>query len=405
MDSKIKIVILIFFLCILFLLSKALLNVSEEVISTVGIDTTETGTGDKNDNESMAMTNGSKNSKMWQEVELTKNQAAHLATLPLKCIQNPLPYKSGIVIQDSSDLAMPQEHHPAFYGCFDWHSAVHGHWSLIYLLKQFPDLASANEIRRAIDSNLTKENIDQEIAYFSLNDYTKNYERTYGWAWLLKLSAELYTWDDPDAKKWYKTLEPLNRVLSEKYQSYLPKLVFPIRVGTHSNTAFGLTFAHDYAVTVGDTDLQNMIESRARDFYFEDKGCPISWEPSGYDFLSPCLEELDIMRRVLSKDEFAIWKNEFLQGLQKGDIDITPADVKDRSDGHLVHLDGVNFSRAWCLYSVSEGNPEIVKIADEHYNYSINKIVDGDYMGEHWLASFALYALQSKSNSTNISAK
>jgi len=380
MDAKIRLILLVFFLCILFVLSKALLSISETVISD--------------------SIRGEKNTEVMKKVGLDLSQAEHLAQLPLKCIQNALPYKSGIVITDSSDLAMPLEHHPAFYGCFDWHSAVHGHWSLIYLMKEFPELSASAEIREAINKNLSKENIKKEIAYFSLNKYTKNYERTYGWAWLLKLSEELYTWDDPDAKKWYEALKPLNQLISEKYQIYLPKLAYPIRVGTHTNTAFGLTFAHDYAMTVGDKELQSIIESRARDFYFEDKGCPISWEPSGYDFLSPCLEELDIMRRVLSNAEFETWKNDFLNGLQNGELDIQPADVKDRSDGHLVHLDGVNFSRAWCLYSIRGSSPEIEEMADNHFNYSINKIVDGDYMGEHWLASFALYALKSKSELT-----
>ena len=329
-------------------------------------------------------------------IDLTLEQAERLAQLPLKCIQNPLPYKSGIVLADSGDLAMPQAHHPAFYGCFDWHSAVHGHWSLVYLLKNFPELTAAEEIRKQIGQNLTPANIQKEIDYFSLNKYTKSFERTYGWAWLLKLSEELYTWEDPDGQKWYEALVPLNEIISQKYIDYLPKLVYPIRVGEHTNTAFGLTFAHDYASTVGEEALKEMIEKRARDFYYSDQDCPLTWEPSGYDFLSPCLEEMDIMRRVLGREEFFQWQSQFLPDLQTGRVSLQPAEVIDRSDGKLVHLDGLNFSRAWCLFPLSRHNEPLRQLADQHLQYSFDKITDGDYSGEHWLASFALYALKSK---------
>lgn len=329
-----------------------------------------------------------------QTIELDEIQANKLAELPLNCISAPFPYKDAQTLSKPSDLALPQELHPAFYGCFDWHSAVHGHWSLVYLLKTFPDLAKAREIRKAIDQNLTADHISKEMAYFSLNKYTSSYERTYGWAWLLKLSEELYNWDDPDAKRWYEILKPFNEMISKKYQDYLPKLVYPIRVGEHSNTAFGLSFAYDYAITVQDDSLKSMIVERARDFYMTDAGCPISWEPSGYDFLSPCLQEMDIMRKVLPKNEFATWQKTFLKIDEKS---LKPAIVKDRSDGKLVHLDGLNFSRAWCLYPLGKQNPVLQKVADEHLNFSLGKISDGDYMGEHWLGTFALYAFKVKS--------
>lgn len=331
----------------------------------------------------------------FNKVELNLKAANQLAKLPLKCISNPLPYKSGIVISKEEDLAMPQEHHPAFYGCFDWHSAVHGHWSLVYLMKEFPELDSIKSIRRKLNNNLTKENIVVEMDYFSLNRYTKSFERTYGWAWLLKLSEELYTWDDPDAKRWYEILKPLNELISNKYQEYLPKLVYPIRVGEHTNTAFGLSFAYDYARTVGDVDLQNSIKTRAIDFYSKDVNCPISWEPSGYDFLSPCLQEMDIMRKILSPEQFEDWFYKFLPDLAQGKLSLAPGEIKDRTDGKLVHLDGLNYSRAWCLFPLK--NKQANDIAEEHLNFSISQIADGDYSGEHWLASFALYALKEKS--------
>lgn len=333
-----------------------------------------------------------------EAIVLDQSQAERLITLPMNCITNPLPYKSGLTIAKEEDLSMPIVHHPAFYGCFDWHSAVHGHWSIVFLLKTYPNLSVQKEARQLLDRNLTKENIETEIAYFKMNKYTKSFERTYGWAWLLKLQEELLSWDDPDAKRWSAALNPLCQLLSEKYIDYLPKLVYPIRVGEHSNTAFGLTFAYDYAVQVDDKALKSMIESRAKEFYMDDEACPISWEPSGYDFLSPCLEELDIMRRVLSKVEFASWASKFLTGLDDGKLAIEPGKIKDRTDGKLVHLDGLNFSRAWSLYKAAEqlNNKGLKKIADTHLKYSLDNIKDGDYAGEHWLASFALYALKTK---------
>jgi len=180
------------------------------------------------------------------DISLDIKEANRLAELPLSCIQNPLPYKSGITIAKAEDLEMPQNHHPAFYGCFDWHSAVHGHWSLVYLLKTFPKLEKAERARQMLNQNLTEENILKEVEYFSMNKYSKSFERTYGWAWLLKLQEELLEWNDPDAKKWAKNLQPLVDYISNAYIEYLPKLVYPIRVGEHTNTAFGLSFAYEW---------------------------------------------------------------------------------------------------------------------------------------------------------------
>ena len=328
-------------------------------------------------------------------IELDLQEANRLADLPLGCIQNPLPYKSGLVVAKESDLAMPVEHHPAFFGCFDWHSAVHGHWSLVYLLKNFPELERREEAIQMLNQNLTAENIQKEVAYFSLNRESKSFERLYGWAWLLKLQEELYTWDNPQAREWYENLKPLARYISAAYAEYLPKLVYPIRVGTHTNTAFGISFAYDYAQTVGDTALAEVIKSSALRFYSDDKDCPIEWEPSGHDFLSPCLQEIDIMRKVLSAQEFAEWSKAFLPALDQQQLELIPGQVKDRSDGHLVHLDGVNFSRAWCLYPLKQ-NTHAYNLATEHLDYSLSKITDGDYAGQHWLGSFALYAFKTK---------
>lgn len=330
-----------------------------------------------------------------EDIRLDLSQAERLFALPLSCIQEPFPYKSGVTIAKEEDLQLPQIHHPAFYGCFDWHSAVHGHWSLIYLLKSFPQLKDKNVALTMLDQNLTAEHIAVELDYFTMNKSSASFERTYGWAWLLKLQEELYTWEDERAAQWYKNISPLADYISKAYIDYLPKLVYPIRVGEHSNTAFGLSMAHDYALAVGDEGLLASIEEAALRFYSSDTGCPISWEPSGYDFLSPCLQELDIMRKVLSTDAFDKWSKAFLPELFDGTLDLEPAIIKDRSDGKLVHLDGLNFSRAWCLYSMSN-EPYAQALADEHLAFSLDNITDGDYAGQHWLGSFALYALKAK---------
>lgn len=330
---------------------------------------------------------------------LDLEQANRLAALPLKCIDTEYPNKTGVIVAKDEDIKSPKAYHPAFYGCFDWHSAVHGHWVLVNLLKNFPELEKAEVIRQKLGEHLTKENIEAEVAYFHMNDYSMSFERTYGWAWLLKLAEELKTWDDKDAQEWFTNLEPLSNLIVANYLSYLPKLTYPIRVGEHSNTAFGLTFAYDYAKAVEAEDLLALIEQRAKDFYTNDKGCPITWEPSGYDFLSPCLEEADIMRRVLPKEEFKNWFEVFLPDLVNNTSALEPAKVSDRSDGKLVHLDGLNFSRAWVLYGIVNEHPDLLHlkdIGDDYLAFSLPNIIDGDYAGEHWLASFALFALDQR---------
>ena len=326
---------------------------------------------------------------------LNLEQANRLASLPLKCLQQEYPNKLGQTLVDSSQLRTPSELHPAFYGCFDWHSSVHGHWMLVKLLKLFPDMNRAQEAREKLRANISVTKVQGELDYFNRAEET-SYERTYGWAWLLKLTQELITWDDPLGKELASNLQPLTDVLVNRYLEFLPKLNYPIRVGEHTNTAFGLTFAWDYAVQTGHLELQELIRDRAISFYQEDQNCPISWEPSGYDFLSPCLEEIDIMRRVLQPEEFKTWLDLFMPELSSTSFSLTPGVVSDRSDGKLVHLDGVNFSRAWCLYGLAAQFPEyqhLKNMAHEHVNYSLPNIADGGYEGEHWLASFALYAL------------
>lgn len=321
-------------------------------------------------------------------------EAKRLISLPLKCVQKEYPNKLGQVLNEGTDLKAPSTLHPSFYGCFDWHSSVHGHWLIVRLLKEYPDLVN-DTILSVLKTNLSKPNIEREIAYF----HTKNngsFERTYGWNWLLKLQLELEGWKHPLAKELSENLLPLSNLFCQKYIDFLPKLNYAIRSGDHINTAFGLTFAYDYAVAHSNDSLKTMIEKRARDFYFNDQKYPLHLEPSGYDFLSGGFEEIDIMRRILTKEEFKKWLKAFAPQLFSKKFVLEPGKVSDRSDGHLVHLDGLNFSRAWCIYGITKTLPELAHlnvIADKHIETSLKNIVDGDYMGEHWLASFAINAL------------
>jgi hypothetical protein len=330
--------------------------------------------------------------------QLTAEQAARLVALPLKCAQQEYPNKLGQVLNDSTALLSPATLHPAFYGCFDWHSSVHGHWLMVTILKQFPNIEQATTIRKVLSEQLTATNIQTEIAFFTTK-YNDSFERTYGWAWILKLQQELDTWSDPLGKSCAENLRPLSNLICSKYYTFLPKLAYPIRSGEHINTAFGLTFAYDYAVHSANDSLKQLITKRSIDFYQKDKNYPLSFEPSGYDFLSGALEEADLMHRVLPKAEFLQWLKNFLPELFNKKFQLEPGKVMDRTDGKLVHLDGLNFSRSWCLYSLGRSDKKLshlIAIADQHLNTSLPNITDGDYMGEHWLASFAVLALLSK---------
>ncbi|OEY74049.1 DUF2891 domain-containing protein [Salegentibacter salarius] len=330
-------------------------------------------------------------------VEFTVKQANSLAELPLNCINTQYPNKLGQTLENKEAIGEPSELHPAFYGCFDWHSSVHAHWSLVSLLKQFPDLKKAETIRGKLKESLSAENIQGEIDYFK-REQSDSFERTYGWAWLLKLAEEIETWNDPLAVELGQNLAPLADLIVKKYIEFLPKLNYPIRVGEHANTAFGLSFAYDYAVAAEHTELKELISKRAKDFYLKDDDCPLTWEPSGFDFLSPCLEEVSIMSRVLPKNAFEMWLEDFLPQLKSEDFDMEVGEVSDRTDGKLVHLDGLNFSRAWVFYGLINQYPEkfshLQEIADRHVAYSFPNLVGDSYEGGHWLGTFAIYALQ-----------
>lgn len=328
---------------------------------------------------------------------LTQEGASHLAKLALSCMQKEYPNKLGQVLKDAKGLQAPTILHPAFYGCFDWHSSVHGHWMLVRLLRQFPEMPEAQEIRQKLGENLTAENILVEVAY--LQQASKSWERMYGWSWLMKLSEELYLWkDDEAAQQWSANLQPLTDLIIERYMAFLPIQQYPVRTGVHPNTAFGLSFAWDYASSAGHIELKTLIEERAKAYYWSDANCPADWEPSGEDFLSACLEEANLMRRILPQAEFVTWFTEFLPD-NKLEFLLTPADVSDRSDPKIVHLDGLNLSRAWCLYGIlpyikDEARQAVLSdAAKAHLETTIPNVASSHYEGSHWLGSFAVYAL------------
>jgi hypothetical protein len=336
-----------------------------------------------------------------RNLSLSEAQASHFASLALKCIAREYPNKPEHVMNNGRDVDNPKKLHPAFYGCFDWHTSVHGHWMLVRLLRTFPSLPEASQIRKALDANLKAENIAGEVAYLKQPN-RQSFERTYGWAWLLKLAEELSLWNDSDGKRWSGNLQPLVDALVNQYLAFLPKQTYPIRTGVHPNTAFGLAFAFDYAKTSRNKNLAALIAERSRTYFGKDVNYPGNWEPGGEDFFSPALMEADLMRRVMKPAEFQRWFHRFLPQLTTLRFKnlLQPAVVTDRSDPKLVHLDGLNLSRAWCMRSIAAALPAndparriLAQSARAHAADALAHVASGDYAGEHWLASFAVYLL------------
>lgn len=318
-----------------------------------------------------------------------------LARLPIEGIVREYPNAPGLVLTGPQDLKGPRELHPSFYGCFDWHSAVHGHWTLVKLLKQF-ELEDGAEIRSRLRGNLAEENLAIEVAYLADHPW---FERMYGWAWLLRLSQELNGWDDPDGKPWRAAIKPLEDVIVGHIERYLPNLTYPVRVGTHQSTAFALSLIHDYAISCGRDDLSNLVEESARSYFLADRSYPASFEPSGADFLSPALMEAALMSRVLPPDEFGAWLRLFLPDVEGGQPPnlFEPAIVSDMSDPQIGHLIGLNLSRVWCFRRIAgtlAGLAELFECAAaSHLEAAVPMIESGHYGGEHWLASFAALAI------------
>lgn len=334
-----------------------------------------------------------------EALELDLETASHFADLALKGIQREYPNKPGHVLNNASEVMNPASLHPSFYGCFDWHSAVHGHWMLVKLLKLYPDLPQAEAIRKALDENLSAGSIRVEVEYYRQAN-RKSFERTYGWAWLLKLAEELCNWDDSDGKNWSANLQPLADEMVARYLDFLPRQTYPIRRGVHPNTAFGIAFALDYARAAKEKELEELLVEQSLAYFGDDRNYPAQWEPDGDDFFSRSLMEADLMRRVLDPGSFKAWFHRFLPGIDKGEPAclLEPAEVSDRSDPKIVHLDGLNLSRAWCMKGIASSLPAtdparnvLLASAYRQGKATLPHISSGNYEGEHWLASFAIF--------------
>jgi hypothetical protein len=331
--------------------------------------------------------------------ELTAEQVAEFAKLAIKNIHTEFPNKPSNVMAGPESVQSPQEMHPAFFGCFDWHSSVHGHWMLVRLLKQYPDHPINSLVREKLAANLTPEKLLAEADYFRL-EHNKSFERMYGWAWYFRLAEELQTFNDEQARQWRKNLLPLEELLVERVKNYLPKLTFPIRTGVHPDTGFALAQILDYARTMGNKELEELVVQRSRDYYLADVEYPTRYEPSGQDFFSSCLNEADLMRRVLPAEEFSKWFDRYLPALAHGDGGnlLIPVEVSDVTDGKIVHLAGLDLSRGWCMEGIARSLPDgdkrrelLEAAAAQHAAMGYKYIFSGHYEGEHWLATFAVY--------------
>ena len=325
--------------------------------------------------------------------------AARFAGLALKCLHAEYPNHLSHTLDSDADARPPRVLNPAFYGCYDWHSDVHGHWLLVRLVRLFPDAPFAEMARAELALSLNAQNIAGEVAYLQRTDRA-SFERPYGLAWLLQLSAELRSWNDPQAQQWATVLRPLETEAAARLKSWLPKLHYPIRIGEHDQTAFSFGLIWDWAGVAGDAQMRSVLGEAARRFYLNDRNCPIDYEPSGQDFLSPCLAEADFMRRVQSPAVFGRWLSSFLPGIsaKAGPHWLTPAVVTDRADPKLAHIDGLNLSRAWMLEGIAQGLekgdrrvPVLRALAVRHREAALPAVTGEHYEGGHWLGTFAVY--------------
>ncbi|HYC55808.1 MAG TPA: DUF2891 domain-containing protein [Candidatus Binatia bacterium] len=332
-------------------------------------------------------------------IALSRADAARFAAIALAHVTREFPSKLDHVLTGPADARCPRELHPLFYGSFDWHSCVHGYWLLARVRRLHPDLAEAAAIAALFDAQLTDRNVGAEVEYFR-RPSARSFERPYGWAWLLMLAAELACDQSEDGRRWSSLLAPLADTVVERFLAFLPKAVYPVRSGTHGNSAFALALAQEYAAVTGDRRLAEASVAAAMSWYRGDVDCQ-AWEPSLDDFLSPALMEAGCMRLAMAPREFRHWFARFLPRAARDEPAtlFTPASVTDRSDPRIAHLDGLNLSRAWCWRSIAgalaDGDPvraRAERAAELHLDASLPN-VRGDYMGEHWLASFALLAL------------
>ena len=331
-------------------------------------------------------------------IRLNEKLAEELVSLSVKCVDKKYPYKIGYRFSDESWLKPHYELTPSFYGCWDWHSAVHGHWAMVKILKDFPETTDRDAILSKLDKNLSKENLNKEYQFFK-QDFAKGFERTYGWAWLMKLYSELVSWDNDKAQKWANNMKPLVDLLSERTILFLEKLSTPLRPGTHANTAFSFSLMIEYSKVANDKLLFNKIKEYSIKNFLGDINCPIQYEPSGTDFLSPCLAEAALMSQILEEREFNDWLYKFLPSFDEGSFGniINPPEVLDPEDPGIGHLIGLMFHRAWTLKDIAmklEKNSDkniLLKIAKNHSEQGYNIMFKSGYGGEHWLATFAIY--------------
>ena len=338
-----------------------------------------------------------------ESTQFDAKAAERFAKLALACVHKEYPNKIAHVLNSDADVAPPRKLTPAFCGCYDWHSSVHGHWLLVRLVRTFPEASFAGAARDALKQSLSAENLKQEAAYIR-GEGRSSFERPYGLSWLLQLCAELREWDDPQAREWSANLKPLEDAAVERLTTWLPKLSHPVRVGEHDQTAFGLGLMFDYARTAKNDALAKLIRDSAKKFFLADKNCPLAYEPSGEDFLSPCLGEADLMRRVLPQKEFASWLKQFMPQIPVGREGSENADwlrvaiSPDPSDPKLAHLDGLNLSRAWMLEGILSALPDddprrpaLQAAADAHRHAGLAAVTGEHYEGGHWVGSFAVY--------------
>ena len=329
---------------------------------------------------------------------LDLSTASTFASTALGHVGREWPYKMDHVLTGPQDVIGPRRAHPIFYGSFDWHSCVHGWWTLATLVRLFPEMPEAERLLTAAEVTFTAANVEAERAYLD-RPSARGFERPYGWAWLLMLQAELNRHTTPEGRRWARALEPLSQAFADRFMAYLPLADYPMRVGTHFSTAFALRLAADYADSAGDRPLDQLIRDKAMQWHAHDRDCQ-AWEPDQDAFLSPALMEAELMRRVLGAD-FAGWFDSFLPKAARGEPPVlfSPVTPSDRTDGKIAHLDGLNLSRAWCWRGIAGALPEghrarqpALEAADRHLAASLPHVT-GDYMGEHWLASFALLAM------------
>lgn len=331
--------------------------------------------------------------------QFDEKAAERFAGLALACVGKEYPNKISHVLNSDADVAPPRKLTPAFYGCYDWHSSVHGHWLLVRLIKTFPNASFVKEARAALRKSLSAENLKQEAAYLR-GEGRASFERPYGLAWTLQLITELADWDDPEAREMLTNLAPLEDAVRERLKTWLPKLSHPIRIGEHNQSAFSLGLMLDYARATKNEEFAKLVSGKIREFFQKDRDCALNYEPSGEDFLSPCLGEADAMRRVLAPAEFAKWLTEFLPHIPATSnagwlaVAVSP----DPSDSKLAHLDGLNLSRAWMLEGLVSGLPAddprraaLIATAEAHRRAGLAAVTGAHYEGGHWLGSFAVY--------------